>query len=186
MEDSEIIALYFNRDERAIEETNKKYGRYCASIAKNILGSDQSAEECLSDALLSAWSSIPPERPRRLSAYLGRLARNAAFNRYKQARAEKRGGGELPLVLDELAQCVSSRDTVENQLDSQELARALNSYVAALPAERQRAFILRYYHAMKLADIAERMGRSQPWVAKTLERERTRLKKYLIERGFEI
>ncbi len=186
MEDSEIIALYFKRDERAIEETRKKYGGYCASIAKNILGSDEDAEECLSDALLSAWNSIPPNRPEYLSSYLGRLARNNAFNRYKLARAEKRGGGQLSLLLDELAECISCRDTVEGAVDSHELSRALNGYLSGLPDGRRKIFVLRYWYAMPIAEIAKKTGKSRFSITKALERERKGLKKYLSERGFEI
>lgn len=185
MEDSEIIGLFFARDERALAETEKKYGRYCAKIASNILP-PADAEECVNHVWLKAWSDIPPQKPKLLSAYLGKLTRAAAFNLYRDARAQKRGGGEMALVLDELAECLSGGETVEKTLEDKELGRALGDFVAALPRDKQRIFIMRYWQAERVENIAKRVGKTRVGVSKTLERTRKQLKEYLEERGFEI
>lgn len=114
MEDSRIVELYWKRDADAIPATSEKYGGYCASIAQNILGNEEDAEECVNDTWLGAWNSMPPHRPSVLQAFLGKITRNLSFNRHRRDRAEKRGGGELPLVLDELGECVSGTDSVGN------------------------------------------------------------------------
>ena len=106
MDDEKIVQLYWNRDEQAIPATAQKYGNYCTSIAKNIIGNLEDAEECVNDTYLNAWNSMPPHRPGVLSTFLGKIVRNLSFNRYKYNTADKRGGGELPLVLDELSDLV--------------------------------------------------------------------------------
>ena len=121
MNDKDIIQLYLNRDQRALSATAKKYGKYCTSIAKNILGNNEDAEECVNDTYLSTWNSIPPTIPTILSAFLGKITRNLAFNKYKHNHVMKRGNGEIAVVLDELAECVSGVDDVEQEIDRGEL-----------------------------------------------------------------
>ena len=141
MKDSDIIQLYWDRNDRAISETSDKYGRYCRSIAKNILENEQDAEECVNDTYLNAWNAMPTHWPEQLSAFLGKLTRNLSFNRYKYNRAEKRGGGEFTLVLDELADCVSGKDNVEQEIDRRELTEAVNAFVAGLPERKRKIFV---------------------------------------------
>ena len=105
MDDAKIVQLYWDRNEQAIPATADKYGRYCTSIAKNILGNNEDAEECVNDTYLNAWNSMPPHRPSILSTFLGKIVRNLSFNRYKHNTADKRGGGELPVVLEECRSC---------------------------------------------------------------------------------
>lgn len=186
MDDEKIVELYISRSERAIAETAEKYGGYCGAIAKNILSSGEDVEECLNDAYLRVWNAIPPQRPKELRAFLGRITRNLAFNRYKSARAEKRGGGEIVLVLDELAECVSGRDDVEGEIDRKELVRELQSFVGGLGEQKRSIFIRRYWYAEPLAEIAEQERISRASAAKTLERLRSQLRGHLKERGFEI
>ncbi len=186
MNDQEIIALYWNRDERAIPATAEAYGAYCYAIAHNILHLAQDAEECVNDTYLRAWNAIPPNRPRILSAFLGRITRNLALNRYHRDRAQKRGGGELELIYDELADCVSGRETVESQTDAQELAQAINVFLAARSAKHRKIFVRRYWYAERVADIAARMGMTETHVSVILHRERTALKTFLAERGFDL
>ena len=186
MEDPDIIQLYWDRDGQAIRAASDKYGHYCKTIARNILSSEQDAEECVNDAFLCAWNSIPPHRPEHLSAYLGRITRNLSFNRNKRDRAEKRGGGEIALVLDELTDCVSYTDTTEQALDRQELIKALNSFVRNLPDGKRNLFIRRYWYADPISAIANDYKMLPGTVSKTLERVRKQLKAYLTERGFEI
>lgn len=186
MDDNDIIRLYWARDDQAIRATAEKYGQYCGSIARNILNDQQDAEECVNDTYLRAWNAMPDLWPERLPSFLGRITRNLAFNRYQHGRAEKRGGGETALVLDELAGCVSGRDSAEQLLDRQELARALNSFVRDLPEEKRRIFVRRYWYADSIADIAGDCGLLRGTVSKALERMRRQLRTYLRERGFEL
>lgn len=186
MEDCEIVRLYFARKEQAIRESEAKYGTYCRRIAANILDSGQDAEECVNDTWLHAWNAIPPQRPRILSAFLGRITRNLAFNRWKWDRAAKRGGGEVALALDELAECVSGADTVEGELDRAEFAGTLNDFLASLPKAQRTAFLARYWYAQSLKTIAVRQGRSEDAVAQSLARTRKKLRVYLTERGYDL
>lgn len=186
MEDNEIIRLYWDRNEQAVKETSEKYGRYCKTIARNILLSEEDADECLDDTYLKAWNSMPPQRPAHLAAFLGRITRNLSFNRYKRQRAGKRGGGELPLILDELADCVSDVDDVEEMIHRQELIKAVDSFVGGLSERRRRLFVRRYWYADSVAEIAKDAGMLEGTVSKALERTRKQLRAYLTERGFEL
>lgn len=186
MNDKEIIQLYLNRDQRALSVTAKKYGKYCTSIAKNILGNNEDAEECVNDAYLNTWNSIPPTIPTIFSAFLGRITRNLAFNKYKHSHVMKRGNGEVTIVLDELAECVSGLDDVEKEIDRRELVEAINSFLDTLSPRKRNIFISRYWYADSVSSIAERYEMTESNVFTTLSRLRLKLKKYLIERGFEI
>ena len=184
--DSEIVSLYWGRDEKAITATAEKYGNYCRSIAKNILGNDEDAEECVSDTYLNAWNAIPPHRPENLATFLGRITRNLSFNRYKNNRAEKRGGGETALVLDELEACVSGSDNVVQSVERAELIGEINAFVKALPTEKRNIFVRRYWYADPIFEIAKLYGKQPDSVAKTLERTRKQLKKHLLEKGYDL
>ena len=128
MEDTEIVALYWARDQRAITESEEKYGTYCASIARNILGPEDTVE-CVSDTWFRAWNAMPPQRPSLLSAFFGRITRNLAFDRYRSQSAAKRGKKETALVLEELGDCVSGRDDPEQRLNEKELAADPNAFL---------------------------------------------------------
>ena len=186
MNDREIIELYWNRDERAIPETAHAYGAYCYTIAHNILREAQDAEECVNDTYLRAWNAIPPTRPRILSAFLGRITRNLALSRYHRDRAQKRGGKEPELVFEELADCVSGRETVEQSVDTQELTKALNDFLTARKPNHRRIFVLRYWYAERVSDIAKRLGMTENRVSVILHRERAALRTFLTERGFDL
>lgn len=184
MEDNKIIQLYWNRDESAISATSKKYGAYCTSIARNILKNEEDTEECVNDTYLNAWNSMPPQRPTLLSAFLGRITRNLSFNRYKLLHTQKRGGGELPLVLSELGDCVSDRESVEWEIDRKELLAEINGFLANLSKEKRQMFVRRYWYAESVGDIAKRFGVSQGSVTMALKRIREQLNKVLTERGY--
>ncbi len=186
MDDSEIIRLYWERDEKAVAETDGKYGVYLRAIAKNILGSAEDAEECVNETYLSAWNSIPPQRPERLAAFLGRIARNLSLNMYDRRRAAKRNGGEAAAALEELGECVSGREDTESELSARELARELNAFVGGLPEKKRYVFVRRYWYADAVSKIAEDIGTTQQNVSKMLERLRKQLKARLSERGFDI
>lgn len=184
MNDNGIIQLYWDRNDQAISVTSEKYGRYCKAIARNILNSEEDAEECVNDTYLNAWNSMPTHWPKQLSTFLGKITRNLSFNRYRRSHAEKRGGGEMAIVLNELADCVSDLDTPERIIDRQELAGAINSFVKGLPLRKRNIFVRRYWYAEPVSDIAKDCGMPQATVSKTLERTRKQLKAYLTERDF--
>lgn len=186
MDDNGIIRLYWDRNSQAIEETSDKYGRYCGSIAKNILNNEEDAQECVNDTYLNAWNSMPEHWPEQLPAFLGKITRNLSFDRYRHDRAEKRGGGETALVLDELTECVSDAENVEQIIDRRELIRSVNSFLRGLSADKRNIFVRRYWYVCSISDIAKDYGMRQGTVSKTLERIRKQLKTYLTERGFEL
>lgn len=186
MEDSRIIQLYWDRDESAIAATSEKYGAYCRSIALGILGSGEDAEECLSDTWLGAWNSIPPHRPSVLRTFLGKITRNLSFNKYKRDRAEKRGGGEMSAVLDELKECVGGTSDVEQELNRRELIGEINRFLGTLSAVKRNIFVSRYWYADSVSAIAKRLGMSETNVSVTLNRLRKQLRTHLAERGYEI
>lgn len=186
MDDNSIIQLYWDRNDQAIIATSEKYGHYCKAIAKNILNNEEDAEECVNDTYLNAWNSMPTHWPEQLATFLGKITRNLSFNKYKRSHAEKRGGGEIALILDELTDCVSDIDNVEQIIDRQELAKAINSFAKSLSIKKRTIFVRRYWYADSVSDIARDYGMLQGTVSKTLERTRKQLKAYLTERGFEL
>ncbi len=186
MEDEKIVQLYFDRNEQAISETDNKYGNYCNSIARNILGNREDAEECVNHTYLNTWNSIPPHRPKMLSTFLGKIVRNLAFNRYKHNTAEKRGGSEVALVLDELAELISSADDVEKAVEQKELTVLINDFLGGLSSEKRNIFVCRYWYADSVSEIANRFGMTQAAVSMSLQRLRTKLRDYLIIRGYAI
>ena len=161
MDDNGIIQMYWNRDDRAINLTSEKYGHYCKTIAKNILNNEEDAEECVNDTYLNAWNSMPTHWPEQLATFLGKIVRNLSFNKYRHDHAEKRGGGEITLVLDELTDCVSDIDDVEQLIDRQELAKSINAFVRSLPTEKRNIFVRRYWYADSIfVSRTRRCGRS--------------------------
>ncbi len=179
MDDEEIIALFFARDEQAIAETNRKYGALCRSLGIRILGSVQDAEECCNDVLLKAWNAIPPEHPRRFTAYLTKLMRNTALHLYEKLHAEKRGGTQTAVLLDELAECLAAPDNVEQQVSDAEIAEIIRSFLKTLPDEARNIFVLRYVYMMPVKEIAEQYQIGESKVKVTLHRTRNALKAYL-------
>ena len=186
MEDLQIIRLYWDRDEAAIPATAEQYGGYCTAIAGNILENREDAEECVNDAYLAAWNAMPPHRPGHLAAFLGKLVRNLALNRYKRNTAEKRGGGAVTAVLDELSELVSGTDTVEQELERRELVWAINGFLAGLSPKKRSLFVSRYWYTESIAEIAARHGMKEGAVSMTLSRLRAKLRDDLLERGFEL
>ena len=179
MDDKEILELYAQRSERAIAETEQKYGRICRQFAERILGSAEDAGECLNDALLQAWNTIPPQEPHSLAAYLFVLTRNAALNRRKSSSRQCRGGGAVPVVLDELADCVPSADTVEAAYDERCFLRKLEQFLDTLSPDARRIFVRRYWYLESGREIAERFHMTESKVRVSLTRTRRRLKAFL-------
>lgn len=186
MNDAKIVQLYWDRNEQAIPATADKYGKYCASIAKNILGNREDAEECVNDTYMNAWNSMPPHRPSILSTFLGKIVRNLSIKRYKYNSADKRGSGQATVVLDEIAEVVSDTDSVEQEIDRKELIKAIDSFLDRLPSDKKRIFVCRYWYFDSISDIASRFGMTENNVSVTLNRLRFKLHNYLLERGFEL
>lgn len=184
MQDSEIVELYWQRNESAIAHTSDKYNAYCTKIAQNILGSLEDSEECVNDAYLAAWNSIPPQRPDSLATYLGRLTRNISINRYKALHAQRRGGGEFALSLDELDDCIS--DTLVSEQESEELGRLISEFLYTKPTQVRQVFVRRYFYSDSLADIADAFGMSLAKVKAMLHRTRNSLREYLVANGINI
>ncbi|WP_298032067.1 RNA polymerase sigma factor [uncultured Dysosmobacter sp.] len=183
MEDSRIVDLYWQRSGDAITETHAKYGNYCYAIAHNILANGQDAEECVNDTWLGAWNAMPIHRPEKLKLFLGKIARRTALGRFQAARAEKRGGGELPLVLEELGDCVPSVPSAAQAAEDRELERALNRFLHTLPEQACDLFLRRYWFAEPLADIAARYRLNPNTVKTSLFRSREKLRRYLEKEG---
>ena len=186
MNDSDIVALYFRRDQRAVSETDLKYGRFCLAVAWNILRDHEDSEECVNDTYMETWNAIPPVRPRSLKAFVGRLTRNNALNRYERNAAQKRGGGEVPLCLDELAECVSGRDDLAGLDDYRHLVTCINNFLSLLKKEQRIIFVRRYWYESSVQEIAEDYGLTQSKVKVTLSRLRAGLKEYLEKEGVRI
>jgi RNA polymerase sigma-70 factor (ECF subfamily) len=184
LKDEEIIRLYFRRDERAIAETSSKYGNYCASIVRKILCNDTDVEECLDDTYMKAWTTIPPTRPGIFRVYLGKIARNLAFNMYEHMTAGRRGGGTVDAVLDELEECIPASSDVEQHIIGSELSYLIRCFVNSLPEKDACIFTERYFYTAEIRDIACKYGMSRNNVSVTLSRLRSRLKKELEKEGY--
>lgn len=181
MEDHKIVTLYWDRDETAIAETKKKYGTYCHSVAYRILRSDEDAEECVNDTYLRAWDAMPPHKPQMLSAFLGKITRNLALNRYWYSRAEKRAG-QIEQILDEVGEFLS--DPGEMPLsDEVALREAINGFVGALPAKKRKVFVQRYFYCCSIRTIARECGMSENATKVSLHRMREEFRAYLEEKG---
>lgn len=183
MDDKSIIDLYFNRDEEAITQTDQKYGRYCYCIAYNILNNKEDAEESVSDTYMSAWSAIPPHHPSALAAFLGKITRHISIDRWRARSAQKRGGTEVILVLEELEDCVTGLQNVEMEYERKELIRAYAAFLDALPITERRVFLRRYWYVDSVEAIAKKSGFSQSKVKTMLHRTRARLRKQLAKEG---
>ena len=181
-----MVRLFTERNEDAIAAVSEKYKykSYCVSIALNILGSREDAEECVNDTLLKAWDMIPPHKPETLSTFLGRITRNIAIDRHRQTLAEKRGGGEAAVAFDELAEIISGGTDVENETERKELLNEINSFLGKLPEHKRNIFMRRYWYYDSVRDIAAESGMSENNVSVILNRTRHKLRKYLKRKGF--
>lgn len=183
MEDEAIIALYWQRSEEAIAQTQRKYGAYCHTIAFNILQNHDDSDECVNDTYMTAWSIIPPRRPSLFSALLAKITRNHALDRCKYNRAEKRGGGQAFLALEELAECVPGGRGEEEYLEDRALTELLNRFLAGLLPRSRQVFLLRYWYFCGVKQIGDKLGLSESNVKMTLLRTRRQLKAMLEKEG---
>ena len=183
MQDRDIVALYIARDEQAIVQTQETYGAYCRTVAVHLLSNDADAEECVNDAFLRVWNAIPPAHPQNLRTYLAKIVRRLAFDRFKAQTADKRGGGELPLVLDELSECIGNNREPDDATEAILLKDCLERFLRELPADKRYMFLRRYWYADAVKDIAKALGRRENDVTVTLSRLRVSLKTILKKEG---
>lgn len=183
MKDMEIINMYWDRDERAITESQSCYGNYCHSIAYRILRDQEDSEECVNDTWLRAWNAIPPNRPNRLAVFLGTITRNLSFDRWKYKNAHKRGKGEMEIALDELVECVPDSYSVEDQVETAQLAQTINAFLHTLPERDCNVFLRRYWYVEEYSEIARRYGMKLGTVKTVLFRVRQQLRQYLEKQG---
>ena len=184
MEDAQIIALYWARDEEALRESDERYGPYCRAVAGRILTTPEETEECVNDTWLKAWNVIPPQRPRRLRAFLGKITRNLALDRVKYQRRAKRGGGELVLALEELAECTASPGDVEGEVQKKELEAAVHAFLSKLPPRDRDIFLRRYFFVEPVGEIAARYALGENAVSAALSRTRKKLRTHLEQEGW--
>ena len=186
MEDEAIVSLYWDRDERAIRETEEKYDRYLTKIAYNILNDREDSRESVNDTYLAAWDSMPPHRPSVLSAYLAKLTRRISIDRFRYRTRDKRAGSEYNLSLSELGDCVSGGNTTEEIVNVKLLADSIGIFLRLQSKDARTAFIARYYFLDSIRDISRSTGMSESKVKSLLHRTRIALKKYLEEEGFSL
>lgn len=183
MNDNKILLDLLNRrDEKALSYISERYGALLRALARRITGSDQDADECVNDVLLQVWNTIPPAAPSSVSSYACMLTRRTAIDRLRHTTADKRGGGEYLASLDELAEVISDED----EADSEELRRALDDFLATLSRTDRALFIGRYFAAESLPVLARHNGLSANAAGIRLSRIRSRLKDFLMKRGFSV
>ena len=188
MEDDKIIDMFWERSETAINETEKKYSRYCYSISFNILHNAEDAAECVNDTYLRAWNSIPPNRPKYFSSFLGKITRNLSLDKFKSRNAEKRGFGQIEIALSELDECISVSN-VEREISKtteKELTELINIFLENLPKQKRIMFIQRYWYLMSVKTISEHSNKSESQVKSALFRIRKKLKIFLEKEGIAI
>ena len=183
MEDRQIIELYFERNEQSIDESNKKYGAYCHTIAFHVLGSSESADECVNDTWWRSWKTIPPQVPKCLRAFFGRITRNLALDRYRAAGRLKRGN-QLPLALEELEECVPGSEDVENAYALKELGQSINRFLLTQPKRDRDLFLGRYYYVYSVSEMAKCHGLKEDHVRTILSRMRQKLRLWLEKEGY--
>ena len=179
MDDQKIIDLYWSRSETAITETDQQYGKYCYSIAYNILTNNEDAEESVSDTYMAAWKSMPPKRPSILATFLGKITRHLSIDRWRSRSRYKRGGGEIILALEELEDCVADDQSIENTIERKRLALVFNRFLESLPETERRIFLCRYWYLDSISTIANYYGFSDSKVTSILHRTRKKLRAVL-------
>ncbi len=183
MKDTTIIELFFNRDENAIRETDKKYGKYCFSIANRILFNRSDSDECVNDTYFKAWTTIPPTLPENLKIYLGKITRNIALNLYEKLHASKRADSQMPVILDEISEMIGE-NKVEQEINAFLLTDSINTFLKELPKDKRKIFVLRYFHMYSIKEIAKQLNLSESNVKMSLSRTREALATYLRKEGF--
>lgn len=185
MEDSKIVDLYWERNESAIALTGEKYGNYLMKIAQNVLINEEDTDECVNDTYLSAWNSMPTNRPTLLGAYLSSITRNLALDKYRHSHAKRRGEGQVDIALDELLEVAGNKST-EDEVEGRMLASAINGFLGQLNKETRVIFVRRYFYLDSIEDIGKLLKISEGKVKTTLFRTRKKLGEYLEKEGYAV
>ncbi len=183
MNDNQIVEMLFLRSETALSSVQNKYGKYCYQIAYNVLGNDSDAQECVNDTYLRVWQSIPPNQPKNLLAYIGRIARNLSLDRLRKNSAQKHRSSAT-VILEEVSDIVS--DGYRDFSDDVFAKIAINSFLEKLPAKDRKIFVQRYWYSYSAKDIAEYIGKDEYFVNVKLARLRAKLKVHLEKEGIEL
>jgi RNA polymerase sigma-70 factor (ECF subfamily) len=186
MNDNDIIELYISRDEAAIAETSRKYSGYCKKIAFNIIGQKEDVDECVNDVYLTAWNTIPPQRPTMFGGFLAKITRNLAFDKYRKRNAKKRAGENMSVVLSELEECLPSSANVEAQYEAGQTAESINEFLSTLEIMQREIFVKRYWAGESVAKLAKEYGISYTKATSLLHRLRAKLKLKLESEGIAI
>lgn len=184
VEDSKIVDLYWERSEQAISETQNKYGHYCLSIARNILPTREDAQESVNDTYLAAWNAMPPNRPSILSTFLGKLTRRISIDKWRILSADKRGGGNTALALEELAECIPGGSDPEAEVEAKELASTIGSFLDTLSSTERQIFLMRYFDLTNIQNISSKFNMSPSKVKSMLFRIRNKLREHLEKEGY--
>lgn len=183
MEDSQIVDLYWERNEQAIRAAASKYGDYCYSIAYNILRSREDADESVNDTYLGAWNAMPPHRPNCLRTFLGKITRRVSLKKWRDEHRDKRGGDEVSLALEELSECIPSNASVEENVIAGELSARINRFVGTLAPTERQVFLCRYWYLDSIDKISADFRFSSSKVRSMLHRTRAKLRVYLEKEG---
>lgn len=183
MEDSQIVDLYWERNEQAIRATASKYGGYCYSIAYNILRSREDADESVNDIYLGAWNAMPPHRPNCLRTFLGKITRRVSLKKWRDEHRDKRGGDEVSLALEELSECIPSNASVEESVIAGELSARINRFVGTLAPTERQVFLCRYWYLDSIDKISADLCFGKSKVKSMLRRTRARLRADLEKEG---
>ena len=182
--DEEIVALYWSRNEEAIRQTADTLGHYCYTVAYNILGNTEDAEECVNDTYLALWNAIPPARPVSLKHFVTRILRNLALNRYKEQNRDKRGGGQVPLALEELSEVVSDTEDIPADYAKKELLKSISVFLRGCSARDRGIFLDRYVRLESTEALSARYRVKEAQVLLILSRTRKKLKAHLEKEGY--
>ena len=185
MQDFEIIKLYLDRDKTAIEETLNKYGNFCKSISMNILNNSEDAERCVKDSFKEVWNTIPPEMPLVFSAFVGKIVRRISFNQYRQNDPQKYSGSETQLILGELGDIVSDKESIDNGTERKNMIKAVDDFLYSMSVYKRNIFVRRYWYSDSVSCIAEKYRHSEKSVSYELMRLRQKLCAQLAANGFE-
>ena len=184
MDEMHIVNLYFARDERAIKETQAKFGRLCHTIAYNVLHNHQDAEECVNDTYVGLWNAIPPANPHDLTAFVCRIARNISLKKLEHSNRKKRASVTL-VSLDELAEILPD-ESIGDGTEAEEIGKHISNFLRGEKEDARNVFIRKYYFFDSIGDITKRYGFTESKVKNMLYHTRDKLKEYLIKEGVEI
>lgn len=190
MDDNDIIELFNERKESGLSELSAKYGTYLTSIAEKILCNHEDALSCVNDAYLKAWNSIPPAVPNVLRAFVGKIVKTVAIGMLRMSGAEKRGGGEIALVFEELDECISDNSSIEEKfeqkIEEEQIVDSINAFLKSCSEFNRRVFVLRYWYCESISEIASEVGAAENKVSVSLYRTRNKLHEHLEKEGYSI